>query len=1002
MASPFVHLHVHSHYSLMRGTERLEALAEAARERGMDRFALTDTNALYGFVFYRQICEEWGLTPIAGAEVVEAETAPCAARAVLLARGREGYRSLCHVLTARHLDPAFSLERAVRENAASLVLLSAQRPLLAALRDALPVHAELVPGREDRALLQWARASGIPAVAANDVHFIHRARHRIHHTLRAIARNTTLDRVPREDLVEPGRSFLSGAEMEARLAHAPEALENAARLGEECAVDWPMGKTVLPSYPLERGEAFEILRSRCEAGILHRYGRAPALEVRTRLTRELGVIRDKGFADYFLIVGAITSRTPRICGRGSGAASIVAYLLGITHVDPVRHNLFFERFLSPERKDPPDIDVDFAWDERDQIQLDVLAENGAPVRAAMVANHVAFRAKAAIHEIAKVYGLPEAEIRNVTRRLQGHWGVEDPIEGLDRRPRFRDVDFEPPWPEILAQAESLDGQPRHLAVHSGGIVLVPGDLSDHVPVEMAPKGVPIVQWEKDQVEEFGLVKMDLLGNRSLAVIRDAIQAVKRNTGAEIDERAWNPIDDPATQRLMAAGDTIGVFYAESPSMRQLQRKAGKGDFDHLVIHSSMIRPAANSYIREYVRRLRGGAYDPLHPALRHTLDETYGIMCYQEDITKVAMELAGLSLAQAEGMRKALGQKRPVKPLREYMKDFYAGAAARGVAREVTEKVWRMILSFAGYSFCKPHSASYALVSFRSGWLRAHHPAEFMAAVISNQGGYYDTFAYISESRRMGLAILPPDVNESAREYQGRGREVRVGLMQLKGLREDATAALLAERKRGGPFVSFSDLRRRAALHPSDAELLVKAGSCDSIARGRTRAELLWQLHLDVAAPRGARAPRATGTLDLFAPQPFATPRARAYDRETMLRHEVETLGFLLSAHPLEPHERALRGRGVIAAKDLARHAGHRVSVLGWHVTSKLVHAKDERLMEFIGFEDTTALYDATFFPDAYRRFCHLLGAHRPFLLTGRVEEDYGVCSLTVDGLTRL
>ena len=339
---------------------------------------------------------------------------------------------------------------------------------------------------------------------------------------------------------------------------------------------------------------------------------------------------------------------------------------------------------------------------------------------------------------------------------------------------------------------------------------------------------------------------------------------------------------------METGDTIGVFYAESPSMRQLQRKAGKGDFDHLVIHSSMIRPAANSYIQEYVRRLRGGAYDPLHPALRHTLDETYGIMCYQEDITKVSMELAGLSLAEAEGMRKALGQKRPVKPLREYMKDFYAGATARGVEREVIDQVWHMILSFAGYSFCKPHSASYALVSFRSGWLRAHYPAEFMAAVISNQGGYYDTFAW-----RMGLRVLPPDVNASAREYVGRGSDMRIGLMQIKGLHAEAIAAVVQERERAGPYASFEDLTRRVPLHFSDAELLVKAGACDSIARGRTRAELSWNLHL---TPERAR---EKGTLDLFAPEPMRVPRAKSYDEDTMLRHEVETLGFLWSVRPL-------------------------------------------------------------------------------------------------------
>ncbi|MGH7680595.1 MAG: DNA polymerase III subunit alpha, partial [Candidatus Eiseniibacteriota bacterium] len=639
-----------------------------------------------------------------------------------------------------------------------------------------------------------------------------------------------------------------------------------------------------------------------------------------------------------------------------------------------------------------------------------LQENGAPVRAAMVANHVGFRAKAAIHEIAKVYGLPEAEIRNVTKRLAGYWGMEDPVERLDARPRFKDVDFEPPWPEILAQAVALEGKPRHLSVHSGGVVLVPDALADHVPVEIAPKGVPIVQWEKDQVEDYGLVKMDLLGNRSLAVIRDALAAVERNTGLKIDERPWNPIDDPETKRRMRDGDTIGVFYVESASMRQLQRKARVGDFDHLVIHSSMIRPAANRFIREYVRRLHGGAYEPLHPALTHTLDETYGIMCYQEDVTKVTMELAGLTLAQAEGLRKALSQKRPIKPLRAYQAEFYEGARVRGVTRETIDKVWDMILSFAGYSFCKPHSASYAMVSFRSGWLRAHYPAEFMAAVISNQGGYYSTFAYVSESKRMGLSVLPPDVNASDRPYMGKAREIRVGLMQLKGLHAETLDTLLAERVRGGAFQSFADLRARVALRPSDAELLVKSGALDSIAGSRTRPELLWELYLDDrASPRndrnskhGANDVRSGVALDLFAPPRIDAPDAPAYDRATLQRHEVETLGFLLSAHPLEPYERAMRGRGVIAARDLDRHAGRRVTVLGWHVNSKLVLTKDQEPMEFIAFEDTTAIYDVTLFPDAYRRFCHLLTNTRPFLLTGLVEEDFGVCTLTVDTLERL
>ena len=1003
MAS-FAHLHVHSHYSMMRGVDTLETLARAARDRGMDRFALTDTNALYGFVFYRQICDEAGLQAIAAAEIVEPVIAshvngsahPRPAKAALLARGRDGYRSLCRVITDRHLDPTFTVVKSVQSHADGLTLLSEDRNVLAALRDALPVHAELVPGRVDRALRQWARAAEIPCVAANDVHFVHAEGHRIHQVLRAIDGNTTLDRLDPADLAEHARTFLSPAEMEQRLPHAPEAIENAARLAYECTIDWPMGRTVFPSYPLDRGDAFAILSARCEAGILHRYGRQPPAEVRTRLDRELAIIRDKGFADYFLIVEAITSRTPRICGRGSGAASIVAYLLGITHVDPVRHNLFFERFLSPARTDPPDIDVDFAWDERDAIQLEVLRENGAPHRAAMVANHVGFKGRGAIHEVAKVYGLAESEIMNVTRRLAAFWGYEDEIETIGEHPRFQDVDFEPPWPEILALARTLEGHPRHLAVHSGGVVLVPEALADHVPVEIAPKGVPIVQWEKDQVEDYGLVKMDLLGNRSLAVIRDALAAVTRNTGLAIDERLWNPIDDPATQRLMAEGQTVGVFYVESPSMRQLQRKAGVGDFDHLVIHSSMIRPASNKYIREYVRRLHGGAYDPLHPALRHTLDETYGILCYQEDVTKVAMELGGLSLADAEALRKALSHKRPIRPLRSYQAEFYAGAAERGASPEVIDTIWNMILSFSGYSFCKPHSASYALVSFRSGWLRAHYPAEFIAAVISNQGGYYQTFAYVSEAKRMGLTVHPPDVNASAREYTGKGSEVRMGLMQLKGFHDDSATRLLEERGRRGAFASFGDLRSRAMLPPSDLELLVKSGALDSISGGRSRPELLWELYLDGHARRGA------GTLDLFAPEPVAAPPTPDYDRATVLRHEEETLGFLLSAHPLEPYERVMRGRGVIPARDLPLHAGRRVTVLGWYVQGKLIETHAHEPMQFIAFEDTTALYDVTLFPEAYRRFCHLLTERRPFLLSGLVEEDTGVSSLTVERVERL
>jgi error-prone DNA polymerase len=555
------------------------------------------------------------------------------------------------------------------------------------------------------------------------------------------------------------------------------------------------------------------------------------------------------------------------------------------------------------------------------------------------------------------------------------------------------------------------------------VVIDPERIRDRVPVMTAAKGVPIIQWEKDQAEDAGLVKIDLLGNRSLAVIRDALRAVAASTGRVIDYDTWSPLDDPDTQALLARGETLGVFYVESPAMRQLQRKAGTGDFEHLVIHSSMIRPAANRYIREYLRRLKGGAYEPLHPALAESLAETHGIMCYQEDVTKAAMELAGFDAVDGDGLRKALSQKRPVKPLKAYRARFYEGARARGVEPKVIDEIWEMILSFAGYSFCKPHSASYALVSFKSAYLRAHYPAEFLAAVISNQGGYYATFAYVSEAKRMGLRVLPPDVNASARAWTGRGRTIRTGLMQLRGLRAEALEALLAERERGGPYRSLADLLARTGIDAGDARILVKAGCLDSIAAGRTRPGLLWELLLAErgAAGRGrggigrgrartgpgsaleaGRGPRGEAAPDLFPRVERAVPRVPDYDEDTLLRHEVESLGFLLSRHPLALYERALRGIPVVRGVDLPKHAGERVTALGWWVTAKTVETREEEPMEFVSFEDTTSLYETVFFPRAYARFCHLLTTVHPFLLTGTVEEDYGAVTLSVEGVRRL
>ncbi len=988
----FVHLHVHSNYSFCRGASRIEDLVDAALERGMKAMALTETNGLYGLVWFLQCAAERGLKPIVGAEVrTETEGA------VLLARNREGYANLGRIISRRHLEPGFALKDELLRDREHMFVLSDDVRLLEALgshNGTSQLYVELNhPAREAR-LLEFSRRSGVPVVATNDVHFVEPSDFPLHRLLRAIDLNTCLSRIPAAELADEDRWLKPPDRMARRYPHLPDALENTLRIAEACSDDPGIGALIFPAFETPDGsDVFDYLREQCYRGAERRYGELSDSVVK-RLEHELAIIKAKDFASYFLVVRDIVCQSARTCGRGSAAASLVSYCLGITHVEPITHNLFFERFLNEGRADPPDIDIDFPWDERDGV-LDYVFQKYGADRTAMIANHVGFRARAAVREVAKVYGLPEAEIKAVTERMGYYWSIRHLPEFVTHDPVYKDMDLREPWPEIIRLAVKLNGYPRNMSVHCGGVVIVPDRVDLHVPVEPAPKGVRIIQWEKDQAEDAGLVKIDLLGNRSLAVIRDALAAVKENYGAEIDYETWDPTSDPRTQDLIRSSDTVGVFYVESPAMRQLQQKCQRGDFDHLVIHSSIIRPAANRYIREYVRRLRGGSYQPLHPIMDEVLEETYGIMVYQEDVSRIAMAMAGFDAVDADLLRKILSKKRAGKRLEDYKEMFYRGASERGVSREVIDAVWEMIMSFAGYSFCKPHSASYALVSYKSCYLRAHYPAEFMAAVLSNQGGYYSPFAYVSEARRMGLKVLLPDVNDSRREYWGKGRSIRVGLMQVKGLRESALEKLLQERKRR-PFASLEDFLCRLDIDASDTRTLIKAGAMDSIAHGCTRPEMIWKVLAWHASRTGRRAVERSLFREM---ESIRAPQVPQYSERTILEHELETLDFLISRHPLTLYREPLSRLRYVRGADLPMHVGRRVTAVGWWVSGKVVTTRDDEPMEFISFEDTTALYETTFFPQAYARFCHILNRSRPYVLTGLVEEDFGAVTMTVDNV---
>jgi DNA-directed DNA polymerase III PolC len=989
---------------------------------GMKHLAITDTNGFYGLIWFIQTAKKYGLNPIIGSYIKHNEH-----HCVMIAKNLLGYRSICSIISQVHNKTNHQLyefiEPSLQEN---VVVFSHDLKLLHFFHkqgNIKNVYVELVPHKNREEALHFSEETNIPPVATNECYFNTPEDWHIHKLLRAIDLNTTLQRVPRNELVSHKACFKTSVQMQQEFPNCQESITNTQRIATECTFSLNFKEFIFTSYKGPNGEnAFTLLRDRVLNGIEWRYSKLNA-EIMKRMDYELSIIQDKGFAPYFLVAQDIVRKAPRTCGRGSAAASLVSYCLGITHVDPIRYDLFFERFLNRGRLDPPDIDVDFPWDERDDI-LDYIFQKYGAESTAMISNHNTFKARSAVREIAKVFGIPDDEIGVITKKMTGYWQPESIWELTQTHPVYKNANFPEPWPKIIQMAEKIRGFPRHLSVHCGGVIIAPNGTDFYVPSQPAKKvlklkgvikpnsGLPktnlaksqvsVVQWEKDQSEDMGLIKMDILGNRSLAVIRDALAAIKKNYGININYATWDPLHDPRTILMLSRGESIGVFYVESPAMRQLQIKTGAGDFEHLVIHSSIIRPAANIFINEYIRRLKGGKYKSLHPLLDKQLAETFGIMVYQEDVSKVVMALANFSAAEADDLRKIMSKKHKQKQILDYRDQFFHGAQNNNISLSICKEIWGMIMSFSGYSFCKPHSASYALVSFKSAYLRAHYPAEFIAAVISNQGGYYSPFAYISEARRMGLSIQMPDINKSEKQFSGNQKSVRVGFMQLREISDKTINTLLNERSTGGVFNSFDEFVTRVKAYPADIAKLIKAGCFDSIEMKTSRPALLWRLKQLYAE---SRVMSQNSTLNLFEGNSIDKanlPTPEEFNEKTVLQHEIETLGFLLSKHPLTLYRDRIKKYNYIKAKELHKFIGKMVTTMGWFITGKTVSTKYEQLMEFISFEDTTAIYETTFFPKAYSKFVHMISKIRPFILSGTVQSHYGAIVLNVEKVNYL
>lgn len=960
-----IHLTCHSTYSLQEGLATPAELIQAAQRHGMSALGLTDHNLLTGAVEFVTACREAGIQPILGLEL-DLEGMPLS----LLATSFDGWSNLCRL----------SSTAALQDAPCSIDLLAAHsKDLIALSRNPNPL-IEIFGDRLYFALSDPAQSisNHVRSVAAHPIYYINPEQAALQRTLTAIRLNRSVDKVP----VQTGAHFLSPQEMKHRFASFPEALSATFEIAERCRFDFPLGVPRMPTVPLPEGvSAAEHLREKAYSGAQTLYGEITP-EVRARLEHELNVINRMGFEPVFLIVEDILNFARETgvpySSRGSAASSLVAHCLGITGPDPLRLNLYFERFLNPARTTPPDIDTDLCSRRRDSVIQHVFDTYGAE-RVAMVGTINRYRPRSALSDVAKAHGLPPNQIRELAKQLpHSFWArFEESEEGKDPPSPFAELRAAHPAKQaIFDEAEAILKLPRHLSMHPGGMIVAPGALTDLVPVmRSGGKGVVITQLDLDSVEALGLVKIDLLGIRGLTVLGDVAEFIQESQPEQFANRLAvldsTPSDDPATSKRVESGGTIGCFQIESPGMRATLREIHAKSEDDIMAALALYRPGplSGGLKDAFVRRFKGE--EPvrhIHPALAPLLGETFGVILYQEQVLRIAHELAGFDLSEADLLRRAMSHFDPGKKMQELERKFVSQAQAKsGVPTETGERVWEMMAAFAGYGFPKAHAASYAKIGWRSAWCKEHFPAEFMAAVLANWGGYYSQRVYLSEARTMGLTVRPPHVNYSGTSFQVRDGTLYMGLEQVKELTRRTIQHII----QFAPFQSLDDFLSRVDPREQEAVNLAKIGALDgfgTIPGILRRLQSGWQ----------------AGQMSLFG----WVDEGDDWLLEQKISAQEEIMGISMEAHPLELVADQVSQSGAIPSIDAAQRIGKRITVAGVRQTSHRSRTANGEPMLFLTLEDMSGTLDAIAFPNVYRATKDLLSSTAPLLLTGIMEMD--------------
>jgi len=1055
----FVHLHVHSEYSLLDGLARLPNLCQQAKEYGMESLALTDHGQMYGMIKFHRAAKAVGIKPIYGCEVYQAPRRMSQKEPridgktyhlLLLAKNMTGYRNLMQLVTRANLEGFYYRPRIdkelLAEYAEGLICTSAcisgQVPSLIAARQ--PDKARQAVGwfkevfgpdnyylelqrhqgvpdleRVNEQLVELANEFGLRCVATNDVHYVHKGDAATQELLLAIQTNTTLSDPNRMRMGSDDYYLMSPEEMAALMPEYPEALENTVRIAEQCNVDVSRKGYHLPKVDVpEPYTTQEYLYQMCEQGLAQRY-EVITPEIKQRLEHELDVIHTMGFDDYFLINADLVQwakKTAKMLvgpGRGSGASSLVAYALGITDLEPLGLGLIFERFLNPGRITMPDIDLDYPEDRRQEV-IDYLTQKYGEERTSQIATFGTMAARGAVRDVGRALGIPLNEVDHLAKLIPS--GPKKTIQdGLNDVPELKDLyESQPYVKKLLDYAIDVQGVSRHFSTHAAGVLIADKPLVEYTPLQRAPRGEGIIsQFCMEDVEEIGLLKLDVLGLSTLTVLDRAFKWIARTNGVHLTLDAI-PMDDPETYALLSSGDVTGIFQVESSGMRRILRDMQPTEFKEIVAILALYRPGPMQFIPNYINRKFGREeVNYLHPSLKPILEETYGIIVYQEQIIQIASELAGYTPAEADLMRRGVGHKIE-EVLEQQHTRFVKGATDNGIPEKTAEAIFADIKMFADYGFNKSHSAAYAVITLQTAYLKAHYMTEFMAALLSVEQGNLDKVAgLIGECRRCGIEVRPPDVNCADIDFTIEPHEfstlaerkellgvkplaIRFGLGAIKNV-SDGLAELIVEGRGDTPFADTDDFVNRVDLRQINKrvlECLIRAGAFDSLGE---RSALLALSDKMIAVSQQVHRAHEIGQGSLFDLSPdlmgqsagtrcLPDPQVPALPEKRCLADEKELLGTYMSGHPLDLFTRYADDRLTPLADIEASLKGDSVQVAGVVDAVRVITTKKGNPMAFAQLEDLSGTIDLVIFPRIYEDVKELLTNENLLLIQATVD----------------